>query len=50
MKQSEYREGSEALENFRTLATAILQANPKKQKKQTKKWASERKPRKSDKG
>jgi len=49
MKQVEYREGPEALESFKTLATAILQAPPKKQKKQTKKPASSRKPKFSDK-
>ena len=40
MKQPEYAEGPEALENFKRLATAILQAPPKKQKKPTKKSAS----------
>jgi hypothetical protein len=35
MKQPEYTEGPEALENFKRLATAILQAPAKKQKKQT---------------
>ena len=49
MKQPEYAEGPEALENFKSLATAILQAPPKKKKKQTKKSASLRKPKKSDK-
>jgi hypothetical protein len=48
MKQPEYTEGPEALKNFKGLATAILQA-PAKKKKQTKKSASERKPKKSDK-
>jgi len=48
MKQPEYTEGTQALENFKTLATAILQANPKKKKKQAKKPASQRKPKKSD--
>jgi len=47
MKQPEYREGPEALENFKRLATAILQAPAKKKKKQTKS-ASLRKPKKSD--
>jgi hypothetical protein len=47
MKQSEYREGPEALESFKQLATAILQA-PRKKKKQPKKAASQRKPKKSD--
>lgn len=36
MKQSEYIEGSEALENFKGFATAILQANPRKKKKNAK--------------
>jgi hypothetical protein len=49
MKTPEYREGPEALESFKTLATAILQAPPKKKKRQTKKSASVRKPQKSDK-
>ena len=35
MKQPEYREGPEALENFERLATAILQAPAKKKKMQT---------------
>ncbi len=48
MKQPEYREGPEALENFKRLATAILQAPAKKKKRQTKKSASLRKPKKSD--
>ncbi len=39
MKQPEYTEGPEALENFKRLATAILQA-PVKKKKQAKKSAS----------
>jgi hypothetical protein len=47
MKQPEYTEGPEALDNFKRLATAILQA-PAKKKKQTKKSASVRKPQKSD--
>ncbi len=34
MKQPEYREGPEALGNFKRLATVILQPPPKKQKKQ----------------
>jgi hypothetical protein len=45
----EYKEGPEALENFKRLATAILQAPAKKKKRQTKKSASARKPQKSDK-
>jgi hypothetical protein len=48
MKQREYTEGTQALENFKTLATAILQAPVEKQKKQPKKAASQRKPKKSD--
>jgi len=48
MKQREYTEGPEALENFKRLATAILQAPAKKKKRQTKKSASVRKPKKSD--
>jgi hypothetical protein len=32
MKQPEYTEGPQALENFKSLATAILQANPEKKK------------------
>jgi hypothetical protein len=47
MKTPEYREGPEALESFKTLATAILQAPPKKKKKQAKP-ASSRKPKPSD--
>ena len=34
MKEPEYTEGPEALQNFKNLATAILQAPRKKQKKQ----------------
>jgi hypothetical protein len=49
MKQPGYIEGPEALDNFKSLATAILQAPAKKKKKQTKKSASLRKPKKSDK-
>ena len=49
MKEPEYREGPEALEEFKKLAGAILQAPAKKQKKQTKKSASGKKPQKSDK-
>jgi hypothetical protein len=48
MKTPEYREGPEALESFKQLATAILQAPHEKQKKQPKKAASRRKPKKSD--
>jgi hypothetical protein len=32
MKTPEYTEGPQALENFKSLATAILQANPEKKK------------------
>jgi len=49
MKQPEYIEGPKATENFERLATAILQAPYKKKKKQPKKAASVRKPKKSDK-
>lgn len=48
MKQPEYTEGPQALENFKHLATAILQAPAKKKKRQTKKSASVSKPKKSD--
>jgi hypothetical protein len=48
MKTPEYREGPEALESFKRLATAILQAPAKKKKRQTKKSASVAKPKKSD--
>jgi hypothetical protein len=48
MKQPEYTEGTQALENFKSLATAILQAPAKKKKRQTKKSASVKKPKKSD--
>jgi len=47
-KQPEYTEGTQALESFKQLATAILQAPAKKKKRQTKKSASVRKPTKSD--
>jgi hypothetical protein len=49
MKTPEYREGPEALENFKKLAGAILQAPAKKKKKQTKKSASRKNEPKSDK-
>lgn len=49
MKQREYIEGPEALGNFKRLATAILQAPRKKQKKQAVRPASLKKPKKSDK-
>jgi hypothetical protein len=48
MKQPEYIEGPEALANFERFTTAILQAPVKKKKKQAKKPASVRKPKKSD--
>ncbi|MFY9740358.1 MAG: hypothetical protein WA252_17700 [Candidatus Sulfotelmatobacter sp.] len=48
MKQPEYMEGPEATSNFERFATAILQAIPKKKKKQPKKTASQRKPKKPD--
>jgi hypothetical protein len=49
MKTPEYREGPEALENFKKLAGAILQAPVKKKKKQAKKPASRKNEPKSDK-
>jgi hypothetical protein len=49
-KNIEYVEGPEAIDNFKRLASEILQANPKKKKKQqTKVPASSRKLPKSDK-
>jgi hypothetical protein len=48
MKTQEYTEGPKALENFKRLATAILQAPAQKQKRRTKKSASVKKPKKSD--
>ena len=42
MKQPEYTEGPQALENFKSLATVILQAPDRKKKKQTKKSASQK--------
>lgn len=48
MKQPEYTEGPEALENFKKLAGAILQS-PKKKKKRPKKAASQENEPKSDK-
>jgi len=44
MKQREYIEGPEALQNFERFATAILQA-PTKKKKRPKKAAQESKPK-----
>lgn len=49
-RRYEYHEGPKALENFKELAGAILQAPAKKQKKQPKKTASQKRPKKSDKG
>jgi hypothetical protein len=49
MKQPEYIEGPQALDNFKGLAIEILQASPKKKKKQAKKSASRKNQRKSDK-
>jgi len=49
MKQPEYIEGPEALENFKHENSGCLQAPAKKQKRQTKKSASVKKPKKSDK-
>jgi hypothetical protein len=48
MKEPEYIEGQQALDNFKQFAGAILQANPKK-KQQGKKPASKKTSRKSDK-
>ena len=48
MKKPEYIEGPEATENFKRLASEILQANPKKKKKQARASASPKKTRKSD--
>jgi hypothetical protein len=50
MKQPEYTEGPKALDNFKGLATAILQASTEKKKKQTRKSASRKKSKKPDKG
>jgi hypothetical protein len=44
----EYIEGPQALANFKRLATTILQAIPKKKKKQVTKSPSLRKSKKSD--
>jgi hypothetical protein len=49
MKEPQYTEGPEALENFKGFAGAILQANPKKKNKQAKKPASRKIEPKSDK-
>jgi hypothetical protein len=48
MKQPEYIEGPEALNNFKRLATAILQAPATKKKTQIRKPPSVRKLKKSD--
>lgn len=48
VKQIEYTEGPDALENFKKFAGVILQA-PTKKKKQATKPTSQRKPKKSDK-
>jgi len=45
----EYVEGPQATANFERFASAILQANPKKKKKQARKPASVRKPKHRDK-
>jgi hypothetical protein len=47
MKAVEYIEGHQATANFEHLATAVLQANPKKKK--AKKSPSQKKSKKSDK-
>jgi hypothetical protein len=44
----EYIEGPQATANFKHLASVILQADPKKKKKQVRNPASKRKPKKSD--
>jgi hypothetical protein len=50
MKQTEYTEGPEALENFEQLARTILQApKPKLKARKLAKPATSRKPQKSDK-
>jgi hypothetical protein len=48
MPKPQYIEGPQALTNFQQLATAILQANPNKKKKQIKKSPSQTKSKKSD--
>jgi hypothetical protein len=48
MARPKYTEGTQAPENFKQLATAILQASAKKKKRQTRKSASAAKPKKSD--
>ena len=49
MKTPEYVEGPEALENFKTLETAILQTPRKEKKQPKKKAASQETEQKSDK-
>jgi hypothetical protein len=49
MKELKCSEGPETLENLKRFASAILQANPEKKKKQPKKAASQGKSRKFDK-
>lgn len=51
MKQPEYTEGPEAMENFERMATAIFQkpkAGGRKTRKKSSKTASERKSKKPD--
>jgi hypothetical protein len=48
MKKREYREGPEALENFKKLAGKIIQTPVEKQEKQPKKTASQKNEPKSD--
>jgi len=50
MKQTEYVEGPEALENFERFASTVLQAHPRKKKaKKQAKPATSRKSKRSDK-
>ncbi len=50
MKEPEYTEGPQALENFEKMATAIFQKpKPCGRKKKSSKKASERKPKNADK-
>jgi hypothetical protein len=46
----EYVEGPQATANFERFASAILQANPDKKKKQVRKPALKKKPKKHDRG
>ena len=48
MKEVKYLEGQQALDNFKTMASAVLQTPPKKKKKQTAKAASKKTAKKSD--